>query len=302
MSSPSSLVIWVERIAFIALPALFTASIDAAHAAPGSACDAAHAPRDAYDMQVPFEVIDGRIYVQAKVNGQAPLTFALDTGASGLGRADASLVTRLGLPIEKPILNSDGVKTAEADTTRFDTLDVGGLVRHDLNVITRDYNSKMAPEAAFSGIIAREFFADGVLVIDYPRKTVSFSRRLALSPGQAGVLAYERPFRVPVSIGDIETVGNLDTGANVAFVLPQALFDQIGNAPAEAAGKARLSNVQVDTQRAKVHGPFRVGDLRLTDVEVRISERYPELLVGAHALQGAVVVIDQRSKAVAVCR
>jgi hypothetical protein len=77
---------------------------------------------------------------------------------------------------------------------------------------------------------------------------------------------------------------------------------QVGNAPAEAAGKARLSNVQVDTQRATVHGPFRIGDLRLTDVEVRISERYPELLVGAHALQDAVVVIDQRSKAVAICR
>ena len=302
MSSPSSLVIWVERIAFIALPALFTASIDVARAAPGSACDAAHVPRDAYDMQVPFEVIDGRIYVQANVNGQGPFTFALDTGASGLGRADASLVAKLDLPIEKPVSNSDGVKTSEADTTRFDSLDLGGIARQDLQVITRDYNSKMTPEAAFSGIIAREFFADGMLVIDYVRKTVSFSRRLALSPGQRGVLTYERPFRVPVSIGAVKTVGNLDTGANVAFVLPQALFDQVSSAPADAAGKAQLSNVQVETQRATVHGPFLVGDLRLSDVEVRVSERYPELLVGAHALQDAVVVIDQRSKAVAICR
>ena len=80
---------------------------------------------------------------------------------------------------------------------------------------TRDYASRAKPGAAFSGIVAREFFADGLLVIDYPRRTLSFSRKLALSPAAPGSLAYERAFRVPIAIGELQVEGNLDTGANV---------------------------------------------------------------------------------------
>lgn len=292
MKGTGAIVLWVAALA----------AAGPAQAAPSVACRLASAQRQSFDMQVPFDVIDGRIYVQARVNGRGPLKFAVDTGASGLGRADSSLVASLGLQLEKPILNSDGVATAEADTTTLNSLELGGLAKHDVKVITRDYNSRMSPEAAFSGIIAREFFADGLLLIDYPRKVLSFSRSLSLSPEQPGALRYERPFRVPVSIGAVSTEGNLDTGANVAFILPQVLFDQVSGTVAEAAGNGQLPNVQVETKRSTVHGPFRIGDVSVSDVEVRVSERYPELLVGAHTLQGFTVLIDQRSKSVALCR
>src|SRR5690606_16634408 len=123
---------------------------------------------------------DGRIYVQAEVDGRGPFRFAVDTGASGLARADASLVSALGLRIERPAANSDGIRTSAVDTTRFRSLRLGGLARENLHVMTRDYNGTMAPEAAFAGIIARDFFADGLLVIDYPSKTLSFSRALSI--------------------------------------------------------------------------------------------------------------------------
>ena len=116
------------------------------------------------------------------------------------------------------------------------------------------------------------------------------------------MLRYERPFRVPVSIGPLQVEGNLDTGANVAFVLPRALFDRVSGTPLEPVGEGRLANTTVDAWRSTVHGPFRIGQASLADVEVRVSARYPELLVGAHALQPFVVIIDQRSRALAVCR
>lgn len=285
-----------------ALAALALAAVAPVATAAARACDLAKAPKRNFAMQVPFDVVDGRIYVQAVVNGRGPYRFAIDTGASGFGRADASLVTALGLEIRKPVANSDGVATSEADTTHIATLEVGGLVREDLQVITRDYNSRMSAEAAFSGIVAREFFADGVLVIDYPRRLLSFSRTLAMSPGQAGTLRYERPFRVPVAIGALSTEGNLDTGANVTFVLPQAVFDQLGAGATREGGQGQLSNSKVETRRATVQGPFAIGNARWSDVEVRVADRYPEVLVGAHALQAYVVLIDQRSKTVALCR
>jgi hypothetical protein len=266
-----------------------------------SACRVAVAPQRDFVMRIPFEAVDGRIYVQAKVDGRGPFRFAVDTGASGLGRADSSLVSTLGLKIEGATTNSDGMNTAQIDTTTFHSLDVGGLVRNDMAVPTRDYNGRMAPEAAFAGIVARDFFSDGLLAIDYPGKTIAFSRKLALSPGQDGALSYERPFRIPVSIGSVRTEGNLDTGADVAFVLPRSLFDEVRGTPLQEAGHGQLPNTRIETARSTVAGPFRIGRVTLRDVEVRVSERYPELLVGAHALRDSVVLIDQRSKTVAVC-
>jgi hypothetical protein len=50
-----------------------------------------------------------------------------------------------------------------------------------------------------------------------------------------------------------------------------------------------------------VHGPIRVGGAAFTDAGVRVVDGYPELLVGAQALQRSILLIDQRSMRVAVC-
>ncbi|MGH8215599.1 MAG: aspartyl protease family protein [Rhodanobacteraceae bacterium] len=264
-------------------------------------CKLANAPGKDFELKVPFDVVDGRIYVQARVNGHGPYQFAVDTGASGWGRADVTLVSALHLKTENQTTTSDGVQTARVATVRFDSLELGGLSRKNLTVIARDYDSRMSPDTAFSGIIGREFFGDGLLIINYPERTLSFSRKLALSPTEAHVLGYQRAFRVPVSIGSVQTEGNLDTGANVTFVLPKSLYKRVSDAPLQQAGRGRLTNSRIETMRSMVRGPFRIGGVTLSNVPVRVSDHYPELLIGAHALQHFVVMIDQRSKSIALC-
>ncbi|HEY0597737.1 retropepsin-like aspartic protease [Sphingopyxis sp.] len=285
-----------------AVAAAMLANTPAWGAAPAApACAPVGDSRSDALLRIPFRTVDGRIYVEARVDGKGPFTFAVDTGASGMGRADAGLVARLGLPVHGSGETSDGVATASVDTVRLAALDLGGFVRRDLEVITRDYGSRMAPEAKFDGIIGRDFFADGLLVIDYPKRMLSFTRAAGLTRGAAGVLGYDRAFRVPVTIGEVTAEGNLDTGANVAFVLPKSLFDRTGGGPVAAAGAGQLMNTAVETSRATLHGPFRIGAAELTDVEVRVSEKYPELLVGAHALEHFALLIDQRTQSVALC-
>lgn len=284
--------------------ALATACGASARPMPADACAAREVADADLVARVPFDLVDGRIYVQAKANGQGPFRFAVDTGASGMARADARLVSALGLRMHGSAENSDGVSTAEADVTRFDSLQLGGLERREVEALARDYRSRATPEGAFDGILGREFFADGLLVIDYPARTLSFSRARALAPDMAHVVAYKRAFRIPVAVGALQAEGNLDTGANVALVLPKALHDRLGadaSDPLEAAGRGRLSNGDVDTWRTRLHVSVRIGALALRDVDARVSARYPELLVGAHALQQSVLVIDQRTKLLAVC-
>ena len=265
------------------------------------ACAMADLPDEDTVMRLPFEIVHGRVYVQAHVNGAGPYTFAIDTGASGLGRADASLTEALGLKISGTAETGDGVTVAAADTVHFDSLDVGGVIKTEFDVMTRDYSSSAPPGAEISGIVGRDFFADGLLVIDFPSRIVSFSQTRALSPAVDGVLAYARPFRVPVVIGDRVFEANLDTGAGVTMVFPRKLFDAVSGGPLESAGQGRLTNTLISMDRGIVHGPVRIGGATVSDIEVRVSEEFPELLVGAEVLQGYVLAFDQRARLVTVC-
>lgn len=266
------------------------------------ACSLATSPASAWLVRMPFEVIDGRIYVQAKVNHKDSFRFAVDTGASGMARADSSLVSALGLKPHAQADNSDGVKTAKVETVILDSVEIGGLTRRGIEVATRDYSGKKVAAEKFQGIIARDFFNDGLLVIDYPRKTLHFSRSLALDPADRKILRYERPFRIPISIGNLQTEGNLDTGANVAFMLPMSTFLKVGDKPLESAGNGTLANTVISTGESIVHGPFRLGDIHLQDQRVRVSDRIGEIYVGAHTLRNMTVMIDQRTKSIALCQ
>lgn len=296
----NNIVYSLRKIGVVALCVL-AGAFDAS-AEQRDACSLVDTPEREFLVHVPFEVVDGRIYVAARVNGRGPFRFAIDTGASGIGRADTSLVTELNLNIQGQANNSDGVKNAKADTTQIDSLELGGMSMRDAEVITRDYNSRMSADAAFSGIIARDFFADGLLIIDYPRKILRFSRTVTLSSADNDALRYERAFRVPVSIGDMKLEGNIDTGANVALVLPQSLYEKVSAEPLKQAGVGRLTNVEIKTGRTTITGPFGIGGVSLSNIEARVSDRYPELLVGAHVLQNFVILIDQRSKSIALCK
>lgn len=252
-------------------------------------------------VEVPFTTVDGRIYVTAQVNGRGSFRFAVDTGASGIGRADATLTRELALPAANAGQTSDGVSTATVDQVRISTLALGGLVRRDSTVITRDYRSRLRPEAMFAGILGREFFGDGLLVIDYPRSILAFTRGASLRPGMAGTVSYERAFRVPVSIGRGRTTGNIDTGANVSYVMPKTLYSEVSAEPLQPGPDGRLMNGSVRSERGQVTAPIVIGTARLAASEVRVSQDYPELLIGAHALQDHRILIDQRSRLVALC-
>jgi len=279
---------------------LAVSAANAASPAADACAPAAPSPADSL-VDVPFDLVDGRIYVEAQVDSAGRFRFAVDTGASGIARADARLVDALRLPRIGRIGNSDGVSTAQTDTVRLRSLALGALRHDDVVAITRDYNARQSADAAFDGILARGFFADGLLTIDYPRRRLSFSRIRSLSPDRPGSLAYERPFRIPVSIGALHVEAQLDTGANVNLVLPKARYDAMPDAAAMTSDRLTLSNGDVDGGRTRLQGPLRIGALSLSDVEARVSTRFPEVLVGAHALQGSVVLIDQRSRRVAIC-
>lgn len=267
-----------------------------------SACALAiEAPSEAV-FSLPFRTIDGRIYLDAMVNGEGPFVFALDTGASGMGRADATLADALNLPADGKDETSDGVSSSQVDKVRIASLTLGGLERRDLSVIARDYRSRVSPEAAFSGLLGREFFADGLLAIDFSTRRLTFYRSREMPASLREAMTFERAFRIPVTIGALKTTGNLDTGANVTMVVPGAVFADLEGTAAGPAGGGSLTNTRIDIFDAKLAGPVEIGGARLEGIAVKVATDYPEVLIGAHALQGHIVLIDQRHSTLAICK
>lgn len=293
-----------KRLGWIAAGlGLIAAGLQAAPARPIKPKDACTLVRPATGdlIRVPFREIDGRIYVDALVNGRGPYVFALDTGASGMGRIDAALKQALNLPVVDQGETSDGVASASVDLVAVDAIRLGGLERRSMQLITRDYRSRQSARGAFAGILGREFFGDGLLVIDYARGQIRFTRRQQLTPNLAGAMAYDRAFRVPVRIGETTVTGNLDTGANVTFLFPAALYQQVSSLPLGEPVAGSLTNSSLSTQRGVVPGPIRIGAITMRDAPVLVSDKFPELLVGSLFLRRHAVLIDQRHRAVALC-
>jgi len=250
-------------------------------------------------MRVPFEIVRGRIYVQVRVNGAGPYRFMFDSGASGMGRADTSLVNELSIPIAGTTTNSDGVNTTTINVVRLQSLSLGGMTRSDVEVLSRDY-SRDGDAVKISGIIGRDFFAEGLLVIDYPRRMLLFTRA-SLLPGDAGVMSYRENFHVPVTIGAETVEGKLDTGSNLTMHLPRSLYDRIKADPLAPAGEGRRANTVFQLYSTRLHDPVRIGALNVSGVPVMVSDLAPRLNIGAGFLKDYVLAFDQRAQLVALC-
>ena len=266
---------------------------------PVTACSLKELPGHARLVHVPFEVVDGRVYVNANVNGKGPFRFAVDTGASGDARVDMKLARDLKLPVSGEGTSSDGIQSAEVTKVLIESISLGGLSKRNLEVTARDYSARTS--ADFSGILARGFFADGLLVLDFPNKTLAFSNLRSIPEDAKGAIKYQKPFRIPVEVGKREVVGNLDTGADVSFVIPTSLYSRIQATPLIEAGRASLTNTKIDMKSTKVLDPIRIGSETFVGAEARVIDNFPELLVGSHILSKYIVLVDQRTKALALC-
>ena len=156
--------------------------------------------------------------------------------------------------------------------------------------------------ARFSGILARRFFADGLLILDFPKKRLTFSDTRSIPENALDAIRYVKPFRIPVELGDLEVVGNLDTGADVSFVMPTSMYSQVKATPLVEAGRASLTNSKIEMKSTTILDPIRIGSETFVGTEARVIDNFPELLVGSHIVSQYVLLVDQRTKAVALCK
>lgn len=116
------------------------------------------------------------LLVDVRVNGQGPFQFVVDTGASGTGLS-RQLAERLhlGSGEQQTALGAGG--TMSAETVHVRELQVGPLRMEDLPVFVADLSAIAGRVGAeIDGILGYDFLHRWRVLIDYPGRTLTFSR------------------------------------------------------------------------------------------------------------------------------
>jgi hypothetical protein len=147
--------------------------------------------------EVPFELVNGLVYVQTTVNGSTPLPFVLDTGAS---YTVLSPETAKGLGIVATgSIKTDGPGRGDEVAMKIATgvgIRLGGeeLADQQVAVLPVDYISRQANHAT-AGILSVNTFAGRVVQVDYAAKVIRIYDPATFSPSPDDI-------PIPLTISD----------------------------------------------------------------------------------------------------
>ena len=256
-------------------------------------------------VEIPL-ILDGvHILVDGvRVNGQGPYRFLLDTGAQGPGRADAALVTELGLPRAGSVGASDGGGGAvrELPLHRVDLLELGPLRFESLDLVSRDYNSGGGRPGAIAGVLGIDLFHGVLLTIDYGRSV------LRIEPGSLpeadGLTVFALDPDRPIPTVDVTLAGrtlafHIDTGSMGGITVGQAFADGLAfTGPLAVVGQARTVSGAFEVKQGVVEGDFVLGSIRLPGPTVSVMPHFQRGNLGGDFLRAYAITLDMANRRV----
>src|SRR3954463_9449431 len=228
---------------------------------------------------VPFRLVDNRVFIDVKVNGQVPFHFILDTGASGtIMRPTAQ---RLGLKIVNESQQSGvGENKVYSGETSVRELQVGDahFFNLDMGVLPGDDSGEVFGTQPWDGIIGLEVFQQLVVKHDYVHKQLTFTLpEKFVYKGTGAAVPFERPRQIPVIEAELDGVKGkfgVDTGARSAMLLYGPWTDannlrQKYHATVEGVtGWGIGGPVHSQLARAQL---LKFGDIPVHDLVIRLS-------------------------------
>lgn len=261
----------------------------------------------AKSVTVPLRFYGTRPAVDVMVRGQGPFLFLVDTGAGGPGgRADASLVKRLGLAAQGQAKSSDGGGAAVAiDQVTLPDVQLGSFSVARVDALARDYGSTpYLPK--LDGILGPAFFAGHLLTIDYVHGSLTIADGELPPPDGRTILPYalfEGNIWIPVSIAGQSAKATLDTGNIRGLDLPADAVKPLRMAtfPRLAGNSVGLSGSQA-IREVTLAAPLQIGGHAIARPAVTFSEDFHEWNIGSALLQDFVITIDQKNRRVRLVR
>jgi hypothetical protein len=217
-------------------------------------------------VRLPIEAaLDGRIWVEARVNGSEPLLFLLDT-ASNLTMIDRSRAEALGLAGE----GREAWDTPGAEPLRFSrvprvTLELGGLrtEEHDVAITPLKMWAPRPPGGLIGAPFLNRFVVEidmdaGSLVLHDP-KTFRYRGAGRVVPMTLREELPSVPVRVRTSGGAAEGLFHVDTGASLALLLYRHFVDQHRLFRPDESREMQGRSLGGATREARTRADFTLG-------------------------------------------
>ena len=193
------------------------------YAAPPPPPNTAQWPAGKDSVTVPFRLLNNHIYVDASINGSAPLPFVFDTGATDI--LQASTAKTLGIAVEGALPGSGaGDKMEDIGFAKVKSVSIGGLTLPDQLFATETSPAWVAIEGADSaGLLGYEFVKRAVLSIDYAARTMTFTKQEMFHPPKnAGAIPFTFQSHIPMVAGTLDGFAGefmIDTGSRGALMV-----------------------------------------------------------------------------------
>ncbi|TAH36873.1 MAG: PDZ domain-containing protein [Planctomycetota bacterium] len=245
--------------------------------------------------------------IEAKVNGQGPYRFILDTGAGAHGRLDRDLVAELKLePVgEAQASDGTGVNTRSARLVGVDCVEVGGARFEGLTFLEGDYATRIPVGEPVVGILGYGLFAGLLWTVDYPGNAVEL-RRGELAAGAEHVLAYDDArgiATVPIRLGEHELRAHVDSGNMGGFMLPSEWMGKLRLAgPPVIRGSARTTNNEFQIRSAALEDALQFAGHSFQPAAADFAELFRVANLGYEVLKPFALTFDPKNRLLRVQR
>ncbi|KAA6456438.1 hypothetical protein DYQ86_25200 [Acidobacteria bacterium AB60] len=254
-------------------------------------------PAQLVPHSVPMQVLHGKPYVTAIVNGRGPYRFLLDTGTGGDAIVTPELASVLGLPEVGSTRLDDpsGLSAQSASLRLIDTLTVAGVDFYSIRAVEHRILNADGP---CDGMLGFTLFKDLLLTLDYPRGVMTIEDGELEPDGERTVHAFRMPQGVPVTnltIGGMPVAALLDSGG-AGLSLPERLVSQLQflSEPADFARGQSLSS-RFPIKVGRLANDVQLGDITFDQPWVEINPAFPLANFGSVPMQHFAVTFDQQN-------
>ncbi|HST50951.1 MAG TPA: aspartyl protease family protein [Pyrinomonadaceae bacterium] len=223
-------------------------------------------------FNVPFELVDNRIFVEVWLDGRGPFKFILDTG--GGSALSVETAKRIGAERGSEVRGSGaGESVVTAWETSVAETRIGGLALkaqgytvYDFSDMRHVFGSQM-----FDGVIGLPVFSQTVVRVDYEQKLLTFTKPSSFAyRGAATPVPFELERFLPIVRGEVDGISarfGLDTGDRSALTLKSPFVAQYRLREKYAPKVEAVTGWGIGGPiRAQV---VRVSDLKFGVVEIR---------------------------------
>lgn len=228
-------------------------------------------------VSVPMAMNDGRPVIEAVINGKGPFPFVLDTGA-GATILTEELASEIGIAsIGQAMLARPGSDRVAPGTLRqAEKIAVGAVELTGVFAISTDLGAVFRRADGPRGILPVSAFRSLVVTLDYPSRTVVFSKESL--PAADGKTVFDWPAdevlpTARVRVNGVEALAHIDSGSAAGLQLPTSFIKQLTLATEpEPEGTASSVSGETKVLQARLTGNVTLGDYTFAAPMLRFHE------------------------------